>query len=75
MTEFELIEDDTSDGGPRRQRAIFHTEDAARQYMDALTKVGAIWIKQDWGWRTVPRTGGTVQEIRRITPTDMEIQT
>lgn len=72
MTEFELIEDDTSEGGPRRRRAIFRTEDAAQKYMDALTKVGALWIRQAWGWRTVPCSGGPVREIRRITPTDLE---
>ncbi|MFD4442500.1 hypothetical protein ACFWPK_22290 [Nocardia sp. NPDC058519] len=65
--QLELIEDDTSDGGKRRRRAVFPTEAAARQYMDALTKVGALWIKQDWGWRSVPRVG-PIKEVRRLGP-------
>lgn len=64
---FELIEEDTSHGGTRRRRAVY-TEAGARKFMDALAKVGAMWVRQDWGWRTVPRGCGPVREIRRMNP-------
>lgn len=66
--EFELIEEGTS--GTRTRLGVFSTEEAARKYMTALTKVGAVWIKRDWGWRTVPANGAPIKEIRRITPID-----
>lgn len=63
---FELIEDDTGRGGGRRRLDVFPTESAARDYMQALAKVGAVWIERDWGWRTVPARRGPHQEIRRL---------
>lgn len=63
---FELIEDDTGRGGRRQRLDVFPTESAARNYMQALTKVGAVWIERDWGWRTVPAHRGPHQEIRRL---------